>query len=237
VDHLALEPDQNGHGVLVGSAPDFLGLCFGPGDDPAALLFGRLGQPTLVDEEGRLLLGTGDDPLRFLLGLVDDALTLGVDPLGRANLLGYGDTELIDEPEGGVLVDDYVVGQRQLLAVGDQRLEALDQEDDVDRSGLRERGLGWRGLSHAAEGPRAGRPATTCCGVCVPCMRRGLQPGVGALIVVIHAWVSCKSRPLGHETRMAGDVTLRSRQGVFHPSPRAAEFADQLSRAYVTTTG
>ena len=84
-----------------------------------------------------MLLGTGDDPLRFLLGLFDDPLALGVDPLRRANLLGDGDPELVDEPEGSRLVDDDVVRQWQPPAVRDDRLEALDEEDDVDRSGLR----------------------------------------------------------------------------------------------------
>ncbi len=101
-------------------------------DDPLALGLGGLGQAALVDEESRLLLGPPDDPLCLLLGLLDDALALGVDALGSADLFGDGDTELIDEAEGGVLVDDNVRRERQLLAVGDQRLEALDEEDDVD---------------------------------------------------------------------------------------------------------
>ena len=81
---------------------------------------GRLGQAPLVDEEGGLLLGAGDDPLRLLLGLLDDPLALGVDPLGGADLLGDGDAQLVDEAERGVLVDDDVRRQRQLLAVGDE---------------------------------------------------------------------------------------------------------------------
>ena len=89
-------------------------------DDPLALGFGRLGQATFVDEEGRLLLGSPDDPLCLFLRLLDDALALGIDPLGGADLFGDGDTELIDESEGGVLVDDNVRRERQLLAVGDE---------------------------------------------------------------------------------------------------------------------
>ena len=91
-----------------------------------------LGQAALVDQERGLLLGTGDDPLRLLLGLLDDPLALGVDALRGADLFGDGDAELVDEAERGVLVDDDVVRQRQLLAVRDERLEALDEEDDVD---------------------------------------------------------------------------------------------------------
>ena len=101
-----------------------------------ALGLGRLGQPALVDQEGGLLLGPRDDPLGLLLGLLDDPLALGVDPLGGADLFGDGDAQLVDEAERGVLVDHDVGRERQLLAVGDQRFEALDEKDDVDRSVL-----------------------------------------------------------------------------------------------------
>ena len=129
---VALEPDEHADRVLVGAAADPLGVVVGLGDDPPALGLGGLGQAALVDEEGGLLLGSGDDPLRLLLGLLDDPLALGVDALGGADLLGDGDAQLVDEAERGVLVDHDVGRERQLLAVGDQRLEALDEEDDVD---------------------------------------------------------------------------------------------------------
>ena len=106
------------------------------GDDVAALRLGRLGEAALADEEGRLLLGLGHDPLGLVLGLLDDPLALGIDPLGGADLLRDGDPQLVDEAEGGVLVDHDVRRERQLLAVGDEGFEALDEEDDVDRSAL-----------------------------------------------------------------------------------------------------
>ncbi|MFI5225349.1 MAG: hypothetical protein ACHQ3P_01600 [Candidatus Limnocylindrales bacterium] len=133
---VALEADQDRGGVLVGTPADVVADAFGLADDPAALVLGRLGQAALVDEEGRLFLGPADDPLRLLLGLLDDPLTLGVDPLGGPDLLGDGDAQLVDEIEGGDLVDDDVVRQRQLLAVRDDRLEPLDEEDDVDGTDL-----------------------------------------------------------------------------------------------------
>ena len=103
-------------------------------DDLAAQCLRGLRQPALVDQEGRLLLGLGDDPLGLILGLLDDPLALGVDPLGRPDLFRHGDPQLVDEPQRGVLIEHHVGRERQLLAVGDQRLEALDEEDDVDRT-------------------------------------------------------------------------------------------------------
>ena len=76
-----------------------------------------------------------DDALGLLLGLLDDPLALGVDPLRRADLLGDGHPQLIDQAERRILVDDHIRRERQLLAVGDERLEALDEEDDVDGRG------------------------------------------------------------------------------------------------------
>jgi hypothetical protein len=106
----------------------------GLGDHAAALRLRGLREAALVDQEGGLLLRPRDDPLRLFLGLLDDPLALGIDALRRADLLGDRDAQLVDEPERGVLIDDDVGGQRQLLAVRDQRLEALDEEDDVDGS-------------------------------------------------------------------------------------------------------
>jgi hypothetical protein len=130
--HVAFEALEDTDRVVVGAGADAIGVGMRLFDDPLALGLGGLGQTALVDEEGCLLLGAPDDALRLLLGLLDDPLALRVDALRRADLFGDGDTELIDEPESGVLVDDNVRRERQLLAVGDQRLEALDEEDDVD---------------------------------------------------------------------------------------------------------
>ena len=172
LDDVALEADQDADGVLVGAAADPFRVSVRLGDDPLALGLGGLGEATLVDEERGLLLGPRDDPLGLLLGLLDDPLALGVDPLGRADLLRHGDAQLVDEAERRVLVDDDVGRQRQLLAVGDERLEALDEEDDVDGSCPPPRAAGrsgarpgpvrlWHGTGSAApasaEGAAAGR--------------------------------------------------------------------------------
>jgi hypothetical protein len=132
---VALEADEDVDRVLVGSAPDLVRVALRPLDDREALRVGGLGEAALVDEERRLLLRAADDPLGFLLRLLDDPLALGVDPLRGADLLGDGCPKLVDEAERRVLVDDDVARERQLLAVREQRLEALDEEDDVDRSG------------------------------------------------------------------------------------------------------
>ena len=155
---VAFEPDEDVDRVLVRAAADILGVRLGLADDPPAVGLGLLGQPALVDQEGRLLLGLGDDPLGLLLRLLDDPLALGVDPLGGPDLLGNGDPKLVDQAEGGLLIDDDVVRQGQVLAVGDDRLEPLDEEDDVDRDALLWRVSGSEaelddrrgGLSHGA---------------------------------------------------------------------------------------
>jgi hypothetical protein len=136
LDEVAFEPDEDVDGVLVRAAADAVGVALGALDDPAALLVGSLGEAALVDEERRLFLGAGDDPLGLLLRLLDDPLALGIDPLRGTDLLRDRGAELVDEAEGGILVDDDVVGERKLLSVREQRLEALDEEDDVDRSDL-----------------------------------------------------------------------------------------------------
>ena len=91
LDDVALEPDKHVHRIFVGPSADLFGVGLGLRDDPPALGLGLLGQAALVDQEGGLLLGAGDDALRLLLGLLDDPLAFGVDPLGGADLLGNGD--------------------------------------------------------------------------------------------------------------------------------------------------
>ena len=44
---------------------------------------------------------------------------LAGDALRLADLLGYGDAQLVDEIEGGRLVDDHVVRERHLAPIGD----------------------------------------------------------------------------------------------------------------------
>jgi hypothetical protein len=165
--HVAFQALEDPDRVLVGAGPDAFGIVVGLADDPATLEIGGLGEPALVDEEGRLLLGLGDDALGLFLGLLDDPFALGVDALGRPDLLRDGDPQLVDEPERRVLVDDDVRGQGQLLPVGDERFETLDEEDDVDGGGPPARAPGlWHGALALSDGraPRAGRrrpvPAT-----------------------------------------------------------------------------
>jgi hypothetical protein len=158
--HVAFQAFEDADGVLVRAGPDALRVVVGLADDPATLEVGGLREPALVDEEGRLLLGLGDDALRLFLGLLDDPFALGIDALGRPDLLGDGDPQLIDEPERRVLVDDDVRGQGQLLPVGDERFETLDEEDDVDGGGPPARAPGlWHGAQSVSDGraPPAGR--------------------------------------------------------------------------------
>jgi hypothetical protein len=132
LDDLPLEPDEYPDRVFVGAATNVVRVVLGLPNDSPTLHLGQLRETPLVDQEGRLLLGPGDDPLGLLLGLLDDALALGIDPFRGADLFGHGDAELVDEAEGRCLVDDDIARQGQLPTVGDDRFEALDKEDDVD---------------------------------------------------------------------------------------------------------
>ena len=160
LDDVALEADQHADRVLVRAAPDLVGVAVGLGDDLAGSAPRRPAvRPRSSMRNAACSWALRDDPLGLVLGLLDDPLALGVDPLGRADLLGDGDPQLVDEPEGRVLVDDDVGRQRQLLAVRDERLEALDEEDDVDRSALlaRRSGPGTRGRQYGTR-TRASAP-------------------------------------------------------------------------------
>ena len=127
------------------------------------------GQLALLDQESGLLLGTREDALRLLLGALDDALGLLVDALGRADLFGHRDAELVEQIEGSRLVDDHVARQRHVAAAGDHALELFDEKNDVDGTGLRcTRTLATRrdavngrlyGLARPADGRRLPAPS------------------------------------------------------------------------------
>ena len=61
--------------------------------------------------------------------------------LSLADFLRHGDAQLVDQLEQCGLVEDDVVGEGQLLAGGDQRLQAFDEKNDV-----RGRDPPWPGL-------------------------------------------------------------------------------------------
>ena len=110
-------------------------------------------QLPLLDEERGLLLGTREDALGLLLGALDEARRLLVDALGLADLLGHGDTQLVDEVERAHLVHDHGIGHGHAAAVRDQRFEAFDEEDDVDGRGP--------GAGRSSTGLYRTRPAPT----------------------------------------------------------------------------
>lgn len=126
--------------VIVGARPDQLGLRARLGEDLEALDFGSFEQPTLADEECCLLLGSAGNAAGLIVGLLDDPLTLGVDPLGGAHFLGNGYPKLIDEIEDPVPIDDRVPGEWQRLATRDQGFEPLKEEDDVQSASLQQGG-------------------------------------------------------------------------------------------------
>jgi hypothetical protein len=146
---LGLERLEDLEGVVVGAGANLIASGVSVVDDLPALGLGELEQSPLGDEERRLLLGPADDPARFLVRNLDDPLALGIDPFRGPNLLRDGDAELVDEVEDRVPIDDDVPCQGQGLAGRDEGLEPLEEEDDVQRRGLRggQRDR-FRGLSH-----------------------------------------------------------------------------------------
>ena len=82
-------------------------------------------QLALLDQERGLLLGAGEDALGLLLGTLDDALGLVVDALGRADLFGHGDAQLVEQVEGARLVDDHVARQGHVAAAARSAARAV----------------------------------------------------------------------------------------------------------------
>lgn len=161
-----MERVEDPGGVLVGAPADVLGVGLGEGDDPAALSLGAIEEASLADEEGGLLLGSGEGPLRFLGRGLDDPLALGIDPLRGADLVGDGDAELVDEIEDGLAIDDDALRERERLSGRDDRLEALQKEDDVQRRVLRagDGGVDYRTPGVAQTSPSADRIAAAAAG-------------------------------------------------------------------------
>src|SRR5688500_20399383 len=65
---LALEPHEHARGVGVRALADLLGLRLALLDDLLRAQLGGARQLPLLDQERRLLLGAGEDPLGLLLG-------------------------------------------------------------------------------------------------------------------------------------------------------------------------
>jgi hypothetical protein len=133
---LTLEPDEDGRRVLVRAPPDLVGVRVPLGHDLLAPDLRGAGQLPLLDEEGCLLLGAREDALGLLLGALHETGRLLVDALRLADLLGHRHAQLVHQVEGSHLIHDHGVGHGHATAVRDEGLEAFDEEDDVDGSGL-----------------------------------------------------------------------------------------------------
>jgi hypothetical protein len=188
-----------------------------------ALRLRLLGEAALVDEKRRLLLRLGDDPLGLFLGLLDDPLALGVDPLCGADLLGNGDAKLVDQPERRRLVDDDVVRQRQPPTVRDDRLEALDEEDDVDRSALRGVDRNGRDGRAGVGGPRCGGLSHGGAATTAPIV--SALPDEGGFSSPRHRPIPRRPSSGGVDRRRAGRSAPRSSQPAPDVRRRAASAA------------
>jgi hypothetical protein len=131
LDALALEADEDTGRVLVGTAADLAGLVLGAIEDLGRTLLRRPDELALLKHLDRLLLRPGDDRVTLLAGALGDSPGLLSDPPSLADFLRHGDAQLVDQLEQRGLVEDDVVGEGQLLAGGDQRLQAFDEENDV----------------------------------------------------------------------------------------------------------
>jgi hypothetical protein len=73
--------------------------------------------------------------LGFLTSLFEKALNLIGDAPGRLDVLRNGHPKLIDPLQRRSLIDYHAAAKGELPAVGNQRLQTLDQNDDIYRSG------------------------------------------------------------------------------------------------------
>ena len=131
LDALALEADEDAGRVLVGAATDLAGLVLGAIEDLGRSLLCCPDKLALIEHLDGLLLGSGDDRVTLLAGALGDPPGFLGDPARLAHLFRHGDAELVDQLEQRGLVEDDVVREGQLLAGGDQRLQAFDEENDV----------------------------------------------------------------------------------------------------------
>jgi hypothetical protein len=131
LDAFALEADEDAGRVLVGAATDLASLVLGPIEDLGRALLRCPNELPLLEHLDRLLLCPGDDRVTLLAGALGDPPRFLGDPASLADFLRHGDAQLVDQLEQRGLVEDDVVGEGQLLAGGDQRLQAFDEEDDV----------------------------------------------------------------------------------------------------------
>jgi hypothetical protein len=131
LDAFALEADEDAGSVLVGATADFAALVLGAIEDLGRTLLGGANELTLLEHLDRLLLGPCDDRVTLLARTLGDPSGLLGDAARLADFLRHGDAQLVDQLEQRGLVEDDVVGEGQLLAGGDQRLQAFDEENDV----------------------------------------------------------------------------------------------------------
>src|ERR1035437_9383211 len=133
--YLGLEAHQDLRHVVICAARNLVGFDLSLTHNLVAQLFGLTSQLPLLDQVRRLLLGSTQNLLGFLTSLFEKALNLIGDAPGRLDVLRNGHPELIDPLQRRGLIDYHAAAKGEFPAVGNERLQTLDQNDDVYRSG------------------------------------------------------------------------------------------------------
>src|SRR2546426_6802666 len=128
---IALQPAQHVGGVFVRPAHRFLGLRLGALDELSRLRFGTPQQFVVLEQPRALLLRRSDDVLGFIASALDEPIAFLVDATRLPDLFGDGGAHLIDEIQGGSLLQDDLAGHRDLATVDHESFEPLEQKLDV----------------------------------------------------------------------------------------------------------
>src|SRR5206468_12411948 len=129
---LLLEVLERRQRVLVGAVADLVGPLDRLLDVGFGLLARLADQRVLLKDPARLFVRGADDLVRLALGLQDDFLFVLREPLGLAHLFRHGGADLVEDVDELLLVDQRSRRERQARPAADERLELVEQVQDLD---------------------------------------------------------------------------------------------------------